>query len=196
MAEVRIQSVCGEDILPYLEWLAELRIKVFREWPYLYEGSVEYERGYLQRYVDCPDSIVVLAFDDDQLVGASTGLPLISADQDFQRAFDGSDYPLDSIFYFAESVLLTGWRGRGIGRRFFVEREEHARHCGSAWAAFCAVDRPANDARRPSDYRDLEPFWSRLGYVRKEKIKAFFNWPEVGSGEESQHAMTFWLKQL
>ncbi len=34
------------QILDHLEDLTRLRIDVFREWPYLYEGSEEYERGY------------------------------------------------------------------------------------------------------------------------------------------------------
>ncbi len=194
--DVRIRLVRVAELLPYVEGLAALRIEVFREWPYLYEGSAAYESGYLKRYVDCADSLVVLAFADDQMVGASTGLPLVSADDDFKQALAASEFPVESVFYCGESVLLPAWRGRGIGRRFFVEREAQARHCGAAWAAFCAVDRSAADPRCPGDYRDLGPFWFRLGYERKEKLKAFFSWREVGAGEESPHAMTFWLKRL
>ena len=196
MPELYIRSVLGEEMLPFLEGLAELRIAVFREWPYLYEGSAEYERAYLQRYVDCPESIAVLAVSGDDLVGASTGLPLAAADEDFREPFATTDYPIDSVFYCAESVLLPAWRGRGMGRRFFAEREAQAKKCGAIWSAFCAVDRSGDDQRRPSGYRDLGPFWSRLGYERKEDVKASFGWAEVGAEEESLHPMTFWLKRL
>jgi len=196
MVAWKILTLNGASILPYLERLAALRIAVFREWPYLYEGSAEYERGYLQRYVDCEESVVVFAFAGDQIVGASTGLPLGAADDDFRQAFAGSDYPMERVFYCGESVLLPTWRGRGIGRRFYEEREVHARSLGAAWSAFCAVDRAADDVRRPPAYRDLGPFWRRLGYQRKDHLKASFSWREVDAEQESEHAMTFWLKQL
>jgi hypothetical protein len=40
---------------------------------------MNYEEKYLAGYFACPDSIVVLAFDDAKLIGASTGLPLAAA---------------------------------------------------------------------------------------------------------------------
>jgi predicted GNAT superfamily acetyltransferase len=55
--------------------LARLRVTVFRDWPYLYDGDAAYERGYLARYAR-GDSIVVAAFDGDRMVGAATGMPL------------------------------------------------------------------------------------------------------------------------
>ena len=47
--------------MPYLEDVARLRIAVFREWSYLYQDRAEYEARYLQDYVDCPESTLVLA---------------------------------------------------------------------------------------------------------------------------------------
>ncbi|HLL24828.1 MAG TPA: GNAT family N-acetyltransferase, partial [Kofleriaceae bacterium] len=57
---VGVERVVGDAIGPYLPALAALRIRVFREWPYLYDGSLAYEEAYLASYVS-PDAIVVLA---------------------------------------------------------------------------------------------------------------------------------------
>ena len=51
MAELRIQTLQAAAIADGLDPLAALRIAVFREWPYLYEGSSEYEKKYLDTYL-------------------------------------------------------------------------------------------------------------------------------------------------
>lgn len=196
MSKITILPVTGEAILPYREALAELRIAVFREWPYLYEGTLEYERNYLKHYAKCSESIVALALDGDRVVGASTGLPMADADADFRRAFEGSNFKTDTIYYFGESVLLPEYRGRGIGKRFFQAREAQARNCGADYAAFCAVEREVDDARRPADYHPLDGFWQKIGYQKHPNIQARFEWKEIGQSQSSLQTLTFWLKPL
>mgnify|MGYP003404537458 FL=1 len=73
---VRIRRVSGIGIQPHLDAVAALRIAVFRHWPYLYDGNRAYERVYPDAYARSADSVFVRAFDDDAVIGASTGLPL------------------------------------------------------------------------------------------------------------------------
>ena len=40
----------GPEITPWLDDVARLRLAVFRDWPYLYEGDADYERDYLGAY--------------------------------------------------------------------------------------------------------------------------------------------------
>ena len=44
---IEIRILKGDALKPALPALAGLRISVFREWPYLYDGSVDYEEKYL-----------------------------------------------------------------------------------------------------------------------------------------------------
>ncbi|NDE35472.1 MAG: GNAT family N-acetyltransferase, partial [Gammaproteobacteria bacterium] len=62
------------ELRPFLKDLADLRMEVFRDFPYLYDGTAEYEEKYLETYTRCPDSLVVLVLDGDRVVGATTGL--------------------------------------------------------------------------------------------------------------------------
>lgn len=64
--------------------MAKLRIAVFRDRPYLYDGDVGYEREYLDAYAQSADSVVVLAGDGDQVIGARTGIPLPQDSAEFQ----------------------------------------------------------------------------------------------------------------
>ena len=186
----------GPDIVPWLEDAARLRISVFREWPYLYEGSFEYERDYLASYAKSKDSLFVLALDGGKVVGASTGLPLAEAAPAFAKPFAERGMPIGSVFYFGESVLLPEYRGRSIGHAFFDHRETHARALGRfQWTTFCAVDRETEDVRRPEDYRPNDAFWHKRGYRRSAGMTMHLPWEEIGRGEVV-HPLTFWLREL
>ena len=51
---LRLQNFHGPELEPHLDALGTLRIAVFREYPYLYDGSLEYEREYLRSHDQCP----------------------------------------------------------------------------------------------------------------------------------------------
>ncbi len=191
-----IRSLTGEEVRRHLDDVAALRIAVFRDWPYLYAGDMDYERDYLAAYAASPRSVFVLAFDDDRVVGASTGLPLADDAPAFRAPFLAQGPDPDRVFYFGESVLLPGYRGRGVGRAFFDEREAHARRLGGFdWTAFAAVDRDPHDPRRPAGYRGHEALWTGRGYVRRPELSMRLDWAEAGVGERT-HALTFWLRPL
>ena len=93
--EIQVRRLAGDALGPWLDAVARLRIAVFRDWPYLYAGDLDYERGYLQAYARSPDSVFVLAFDGDAVVGASTGLPLADDTDQFQRPFRDAGRAVD-----------------------------------------------------------------------------------------------------
>jgi hypothetical protein len=70
-----IDTFTGAEVEPWLHAVAALRIAVFREWPYLYDGDLDYEARYLATYAASAASLFVLAFEHDKVVGASTGIP-------------------------------------------------------------------------------------------------------------------------
>ncbi|WP_299961741.1 GNAT family N-acetyltransferase [uncultured Roseobacter sp.] len=191
-----VRRLTGQALAAALEDIARLRITVFRDWPYLYDGDLAYERTYMQPYVESAQAIVVGAFDGDRLVGACTGTPLSDHKADFAAAYAETGIDLDTVFYCAESVLLSGYRGRGAGHRFFDAREAHARDLGFSATCFCAVMRETSDPRRPADYAPLDPFWRKRGYAPLPGVTARFDWREVGATEESAHDLQFWMRSL
>ena len=146
---LRIETLTGAALEAALDDVARLRIAVFRDWPYLYDGDLAYEQRYMATYRDSASAIVVGAFDGDRLVGASTGTPLADHADDFARPFSGTGIDLNEVFYCAESVLLPEYRGQGAGHGFFEHREAHARALGFKKSAFCGVQRPADHPMRP-----------------------------------------------
>jgi GNAT superfamily N-acetyltransferase len=196
MSDLKILQLRGADVEPWLDALGLLRIAVFREYPYLYDGTLEYERDYLRTYVRSSDSLVVLVVSEsDGVVGATTCLPLHDEGPEFQAPFKQHDYRVDDVCYFGESILLPELRGRGYGKEFFRLREAHAQSLGFKWTGFCAVDRPADHPSRPGTYRPLDEFWTSQGYIRHPEMQAVFVWKEINEAQESPKSLTFWLKQ-
>jgi len=193
----RYASFSGAAIGPHVPDLARLRIAIFRDYPYLYDGDEAYEREYLRTYVDSPRSLAMLVYEGDALVGATTGLPLADEPEDVQRPFAAAGHDVAGIFYCGESVLHARWRGRGIYRRMFLAREAHARALGGfRTAAFCCVQRPPDHPLRPADYAPLDPVWRRFGYVERPDLETAFDWKDVGDSQPSVKPMRFWTKAL
>ncbi len=195
---IQVLRVTGADMLPWLEHVARLRIAVFRDFPYLYDGDMAYERDYLQALSHAAGGVLVLALDPAGVpVGASTGMPLLQAEDAIRLPFEQANLAEDRIFYCGESVLLPAWRGRGLGHRFFDEREAHARSLpGMRTSAFASVVRAANDPRRPADYHSNHAFWQRRGYREHPQLHAVLAWKDVGEATQSEHALTIWLREL
>ena len=194
--DLEIREVRGPELAPFIDGLGRLRIAVFREYPYLYDGSLEYEREYLKSYLNSPRSLVALVLEGGEVVGATTCVPMADEGPEFQEAFVKAGHDLGGICYFGESILLPAYRGRGLGREFFRRREAHARSLGMKIATFCAVDRAEDHPLRPAGYQPLDRLWSGQGYVKYPELQATFEWKEPGEAEESAKTLTFWLKEL
>ena len=193
---IRIELATGAAVASHLDAVAALRISVFREYPYLYEGSADYERHYLASYASSPASLVVLALHGDRVVGVATALPLVQHSDEVVPPLVRAGFAPGSVYYFGESVLEPAYRGRGLGSRFFDERERRARELGFAVATFCAVDRPPDHPLRPRDYEPPGALWRRHGFVRRPDIVGRFDWRDLGDADETSKPMVFWIKEL
>ena len=193
---LRFATLTGEALLPLLPALGRLRIEVFREWPYLYDGDEQYEREYLAAYAGTPGAAMVVAFAGEEPVGAATCQPMTETHGAVREGFAASGLDPADWCYFGESVLRRAYRGQGAGRAFFAGREAHARAFGLSGATFCAVERDPADPRRPADYRPLDPFWTALGYLKRPGVACTLEWREIGQDRDTPHRLTFWTKTL
>lgn len=189
-------SLTGTAVASILDDVARLRIAVFRDFPYLYDGSLDYERDYLARFAASDGAVVVVARDGGRVVGAATGCPLVAEHEEFKSPFSARGLDVNRIFYCAESVLLPDYRGQGAGHRFFDLREEQGRSLGARQATFCAVQRPADHPARPGDYAPLDPFWRKRGYEPVAGLTTEFSWRDIGEPRDTLKPMQFWMRDL
>lgn len=190
-----VRVLRSQEAEAYFNEIARLRIEVFREYPYLYEGNLDYEKKYLGRYFESTRSVFVLAFDRDVLVGVATALPLEDEAEDIKRPFLSAGYDLSEFFYFGESLLKKEYRGKGLGHRFFDGREQAAlAYPQIKKTVFCAVQRSYSHRLRPEGFRPLDEFWSRRGYQKRPELVAQLMWKDLDEQSESPKALVFWMR--
>ncbi len=194
--DIDVRPLRDQGLEATLDQVAQLRISVFRDWPYLYDGTLGYERQYLDSYRDNPGALLVGAFHDGRLIGASTSTPMEDHAAEFAAPFRALGIAPEKILYGAESVLLRPYRGIGLGHRFIDLREAHARALGRSHVAFCSVIRPDDHPARPATYRTNDAFWQGRGYAPLPGVVARFNWKDLGDSAETEKLLQFWMREL
>lgn len=184
----------GKEIESVFEDLAQLRIEVFHDYPYLYEGTLAYELEYLKTYANSEKGFLFAVYDQGQMVGATTAIPLKDETEEVQLPFIKEGFNLADIFYFGESILLKSYRGIGLGHRFFDEREIYAKANGFKITAFCSVDRGENHPLKPSEYRPNDIFWSKRGYIPQPHLVCEMSWLDIGEIYSTPKPLRFWIK--
>ncbi|MDX1942925.1 MAG: GNAT family N-acetyltransferase [Saprospiraceae bacterium] len=190
---ILIQTFHTGQAALYAEELAHLRIELFKDFPYLYDGSMDYEEKYLQTLIESPENTIVMAFDDGKLVGAATGLPLRYQTINIQQPYLEKGYDIDRIYYLGESIIRKTHRGQGIGKAFFQTREERAK--GLGWydfVTFCNIERPVE---YPPTYVAPDEFWKSMGY-RPTDLLCEISWKDLNETDETPKKLRFWLKDI
>jgi len=85
-----------------------------------------------------------------------------------------------TVFYCGESVLPPAWRGRGIYRAFFEEREAYARGLGGiSWISFCGVVGPKNHPLRPRTGSHSTQYGGTSASRRGPKLLTSSAWKDI-----------------
>ncbi len=191
-----VETLRGAALRAAIPEVARLRIDVFREWPYLYDGDLDYERQYLAHFAEDPDAVVVTAREDGRIVGAATASPLARQDEAWVAPVRAHGLDPAQLFYFGESVLEARLRGRGYGVAFFAARESEGRAQGFGACLFSAVVRPHDHPLRPVGYAPLDAFWRKRGYAPVPGLVGSFAWKDIDRDAETAKPMQYWMKTL
>lgn len=186
-------DVLQDDFGPALDEVARLRLELFREFPYLYEGTAESEAEYLRTYAQAPGALLVLARDGERVVGAATAVPLSHETPDLQAPFLAAGLDPAQVLYIGEALLESGYQSLGLGGQLLDRAEAHADALGLPLVAAAMVQRPADHPLMPEGWRSPRNFVERRGYVMRPDLDTTLTWQEVGEDSPSPKPMRFWV---
>ena len=198
---MEIKLVTGKEICTYLDIVATMRLQYFREFPYLYEGSLEAEKNYIRKLALIPDALLTVALMDEKVIGFCTGVPLKSDYDSIKEAktlFINEGVDPTPYFYYGEMIVLPAFRNAKTLLSMAQAQDAWCKARGFIFSCFLTVMRKLNDLRFPKKYRSLEPIWLRGGYKRMQ-LSIFLQWPTIqldGSVEEKVNELEFWEKKI
>lgn len=193
---ISIKALSGSQARQYWQEIANLRIGMFREFPYLYEGSLEYEKPYLETYFKSENSAILLVFDENEVVGFSSAIPLSEEMPEIQAPFIAQNLNTEKYLYIGEVMLLPEYRGRGMLRKFLQYQENFALGKGCEYTVFMTVWRPQNHPSIPVGYKHLEPVWEHFSYKRMEGMGIEMHWQQVDTHKKERNTLEVWHKKL
>lgn len=187
-----IIELSGTKVLDFLDQLAGLRLSIFREYPYLYDGLLEDEQRYLAGYAN--QGVVLLAMEAEQVVGAITGMPLAAESEAFTGPFRAAGLVPEQFYYIGELLLVPACRNLGYGSRLLARLEQTVAQQGR-YTDYClaTVARPDDHPLRPAGFVLIERFCRRHGYRLIEGVAAQVSWQEV-QGQVCTNRLDFWRK--
>ena len=104
---VRVAALTGHDIATVIPAAAALRIAVFRHWPYLYDGTMEYEEAYLSKFATAKGAVIVAAYDGDAVIGCATAAPMQEVEDEFSAPFREKGWDIARLNREFNQILQT-----------------------------------------------------------------------------------------
>lgn len=183
------------DAMKYFTEIANLRIQVFHEFPYLYEGTLKYEEQYLKSSFKKAESYVCLILDEDKVIGASTAFAMRDQKNEFKKPLQEAGVDVSQVCYFGESVLMKEYRGLGLGHKLMDFRLNFAKEHRFESVYFAAVVRPDNHPLKPAHYRSNDAFWLKRGFIKTD-IYCEFSWQDIDEKHETIKKLRYWYQKI
>lgn len=194
--ELTIKAFSGEDARLYWQQIAKLRIEMFKEFPYLYEGTYEYEKEYLETYFKSKNSVILLVFDADDLVGFSNAIPLVEEMKEIQEPFLRMGIDIGAHLYVGEVMIQPPYRGRGLLRKFFEYHDASAVKQNCSKIVLMTVNRSDDHPCRPKNYNSPDPIWEHFGYHRLPEMDISMVWKQVDTHKDEVNRLALWQKHI
>lgn len=200
-SNVTIEIVTGRDIANYINAIADFRINIFKEYPYLYEGNIDAEYDYLKNYLTNNQSILVIAKSQKKIIGLATGVPVMSdfpllqgvRDEYLRRNIDPSLY-----YYYGEVIIDKNFRGKKIGSKLRQLMDEKIKTWNFHNVCVFTVIREKEHALRPKNYIDMEKILEHLGFQRSG-YEIHCKWPTIINKDKVEiieNTMELWEKRI
>lgn len=197
----RFLKLHGSEACRYFAPLVELKLATFAKFPYLYKGDIDSERAWLETYLRSDSSIILIVEHDGKIIGASTGIGGQDEDENYRKPFLDRGIDPATIFFYGESMVLPKYRGIGLGKVFYEQREKYARSLpGIKASAMCILQRGSEHPLAPATFdrsRDnYERIWEGRDFAALPNVTAAAEWQDLDTGVPTEKTFQVWLKLL
>lgn len=172
-ADIRYELHHGPISTQHREELYPLRSQLFYDFPYLYCSNPERESTLWDK-LSKESTILSLAYDDNQLVGAVIALGIDEGEHMLLRKHpaykQGTALEIDMV------MIMKSHQRRGIARELLRRFQEDAQALGYTDVYGITVVRSPQHPLKPQEYLDLYLIWSSMGGTPTGLI-APWNWP-------------------
>jgi len=192
---VTFEVLKGSQIKSIEKSFADLRITIFREYPYLYEGDLSTEKHYFDMFGD--NTICITAKDGAAIIGISIGTPLQEVLKRFLEPLTEAHINVKRMFYLADLLVLKSYRGQRIGHALYELFEKEVQKTGQFSTIIVReISKSPDDPKKPSDYHSLDFFWNKRGFKKIDGISQQDKWKAIGDEDISLHTMIYQVKNL
>jgi hypothetical protein len=200
-SDYSIKVLTGAETQSLLPFVANLRINIFREYPYLYEGNFKEEMDDLEHCAQLLHNALAIAYYKNTPVGFLYGIPLTEFASHFENSvidlFKNKDLDPAICYYFADIIILPEHRGNHLSSRLFTALENYAQEQGYLSGSFITESHDKHPLK-PDNYKSLDPLWNSLNY-NKTGLMSYGSWqthqPD-GSVSRQQHSADIWFKDF
>lgn len=202
MPKYHIVHLIGPEAKKYVTDIANIRIQVFKEFPYLYAGTLEYEQEYSDYFSKDERAILIAAMQDERIIGFITGMPLslenpLTKDV-AQKLLAKGLTDISHYYYLGEAIVLAEYRKPLLIYNLFKKFKEETKNFTYQKIGILTVIRDKNHPLRPAGYRSIE---SILKYFKfhPTDIIIDFEWPTFQASGEIENAanpMLFWEHEV
>lgn len=196
---IHMKTFRGKSIIPYIKDITDLSITIYKEYPYLYEGTEEEYLPFIEHYTLSNDGIACLLFDNEKPIGVAIGMPINEMREKYQQPFINArpEENSNELFYLGEFLLLNDYRGQGFDKQMYLELERLIRENEDfKKICFCKIDEVDQNPLMPKNYKPLDEFWTKLGFDKCDDIIVSVYWRNVFEADDSPHKLVYWLKSL
>lgn len=196
-----IEILIGKDSNDYIEKISQLRIEAFKEYPYLYQGELAYEKQYVRGYTTDSKAMIAIAKLDGTIAGISSGIPLISESEivsDAKKIFSAQKINISDYYYYGEIIILPEFRSQGNASKLYSAQDELIKSWGFKYACILTVVREEDHPLKPKDYKSPDKMWEHFGFFRNN-LTTKHHWPTIQSDMsvvDIDNILEFWTKKL
>ncbi len=191
----------GDHLEQLIPEIAKARLELFKEFPYLYEGTYENESKYLKDFACNPKSIILTAHEGDKLIAFVTatavesGFELTEAIKDLMQ---GQGIDTGKYFYISEMMVYPEFRSFELQNKLKKDIENYALKNNYSKTCFLSVFRENDHPLRPERYKEVSRLW-KFNKYHKTEISTEFEWNTVQKDSESKlmnNRLDLWEKEL